>query len=499
MWQNVKSVIAFMCILVYIGAAAFAGIRIYKSVNEQRFEAQQEFADLTDFAVRAGALGLFTNEYIEDIKTQLDMSKALDALIIYGPNSNRAAFEKKPGLISYKGDYPDFNKQIQFYHIPHTSPLRVEGNLNASISAVSPVINFNTLLTVLRSSLLAILIAVVAAFATLIIDVSVVQTGKHTETPAVQTKTAALTNDSEKKTENSGMPAFNEDDLLISDTGYLANDDAIIGGNDDDGAYSADRPAIAGERSDTETPHELTEPERVEKPDTDREIPFAVAEATPIEIDSLLASTQAETETAESPPEIEPVDETPVYEEPDAETPSMNNGLLAAASAMYEIDNFDKMDDGTEFIDILQQELKKSETADNDITLLSIEWTAPGLETEPLIQQAAAFFKYGSRVFEKAGQDGIYIIAPDSGLDEVFAAAKEFHRQARETRPPDIYAELLIGLSARAERNVNAINFLNEVECALDKAHSDSSLPIVAFKADPKKYKEFTSRHKISA
>ncbi|MDR1362456.1 MAG: hypothetical protein LBJ35_00185, partial [Spirochaetaceae bacterium] len=181
MLQNVKSVIAFLCILIYIAAAAFAGIQIHKAVGEQRFESQQEFADLADFAVRAGALGFFSNEYIEDIRTQLDMSKALDAVIIYGPGNNKAAFEKKQGLISYKGDTPGFNKQAKFYRTPQTTPLRVEGNQNISISAFSPLVNFNTLLSTLRLSLLAVLIAVVIAFTTLIIDVSI---GKPQYAPA---------------------------------------------------------------------------------------------------------------------------------------------------------------------------------------------------------------------------------------------------------------------------------------------------------------------------
>jgi hypothetical protein len=278
------------------------------------------------------------------------------------------------------------------------------------------------------------------------------------------------------------MKEFNEDDLPLNDVSAFSSDEGS-------GAYFADRPVIAGEQSDAGPPPE-TEPESLEEPDSNIELPVAAAEeAMSLEIDSLVEPAQAE----------EQVDEVPADEWIADESPNKSKGLLAAASAMYEIDNFDRMDEDSRFIDILQEELKKSEAAGNEFTLLSIGWTAPGLETEPLIQQAAAFFKYGSRVFEKDEQDGIYIIVPDSGLDEVFAAAKEFHRRVRETRPPDIYAELLIGLSTRAERSVNAENFLNEVECALDKAHSDSSLPIVAFKADPKKYKEFTSKHKRPA
>jgi hypothetical protein len=172
MWQNIKSVIAFLCIMVYIGAAAFAGMSVYNAVNEQRLESRQEFAELTDFAARAEALGGFTEDYIEDIRARLDVSPAIDALIIDGPYG-RAAFEKKSGLISYNGDYPDFNKETLLYGEPQTAPLRMDGNVAASISALSPLVDFNVLLSTARLSFLAILVAVTLAFVMLITDVSI--------------------------------------------------------------------------------------------------------------------------------------------------------------------------------------------------------------------------------------------------------------------------------------------------------------------------------------
>jgi hypothetical protein len=154
------------------------------------------------------------------------------------------------------------------------------------------------------------------------------------------------------------------------------------------------------------------------------------------------------------------------------------------------------MDDSRAFIDELQYELRKAEAAGSDLSLLCIEWSAAGLREEVLVKQAAAFFKNGSRVFEREGQGGVYVIVSGFGLDEIFTDAKEFHRRARELMPQNVYVELLIGISARSDRNVVAANLLNEAECALVKARSDSALPIVAFKADPQKYKEFMRRQK---
>ncbi|MDR1149702.1 MAG: hypothetical protein LBK66_13840 [Spirochaetaceae bacterium] len=542
MWQNVKSVIAFLCILVYIAAAAFAVTRIYKAAAEQRFNAQQEFADLTDFAAGAGVLGFFSGKYIEDIKTQLDMSKALDAVIINGPDNNKAAFEKKPGLILYKGDTPDFNKQAKFYRAPQSAPLRVEGNQNISISAFSPLINFNTLLAVLRSSLLAILIAVFIAFFTLIIDISFIKTKEQIpydpDAPQIDSFNSNTTlhsgeNEDELPARNSqpDAPFYTEeawiDEEAPSAYGEEAEiDEEVPAAYGEEAEIDEEAPAAYGEEAeiDEEAPAAYGEEAEIdeeapsayeEEAEIDEEAPSAYEEEAEID-EEAPAAYKEEAELDEETPaaykyEAEMAEEIPGTNAEEAETGEADaqaeeagpheeippaEGLLAAAKAIYETDNFGSMDDSAAFIDSLQYELQKAEAEDNDLTLLCIEWTAAGLQEEVLIKQAAAFFKNGSRVFEREAQSGVYVIVPGFGLDKILADAKEFHRRARELMPQNLYVELLMGISARSDRNVDAVNLLSEAECALDKARSDSALPIVAFKADPQKYKEFMRRQK---
>ncbi|MDR2659072.1 MAG: hypothetical protein LBC27_03670 [Spirochaetaceae bacterium] len=580
MWQNLKSLIAFVCIFVYIAAAAFSGVQIYKAVGEQRFEAQQEFADLADFAGRAGALGIFTNEYIEDIKTQLDMSKAIDALIIYGPDNNKAAFEKRPGLISYKGDYPGFNEQAKFYRSPQTSPLRMENSQTVSISAFSPLINFNKLLAVLRASLLAILIAVVIAFSTLIVDVSLVKNEKPVpqgSSPPPPKDAALFDSGGPSFSEKNTLPAFVDDfytpseeakkdvfipveEALVEETepqvriedfaplteNVLVDEDASSTPVEETMFEDEDFSRFLEEKSDTdedfsqsleETPvdeedfSEYGEGTPVESGDfsqsvketpVDNEDFSQSIEETPVDEEGFSQSVEETlVEDKDFPHSVEetPVDdqdfsqlieETPVdneddpdtlaeaelYEEEPPDKIGTGKGLLATANAMYETDNFGDMDDNRTFLDELKYELRNAEAEDKDLTLLSIEWTASGLQEEVLVKQTAAFFKDGGRVFEREAQGGVYVILQGMDLDKVFTDAKEFHRRARELTPQNTYLELLMGISARSGRNVSAVTLLNEAECALEKARSDSALPIVAFKADPQKYKEFKRKQK---
>jgi hypothetical protein len=493
MWQNIKSVTAFMCILVYIGAAAFAGMSVYNSVNEQRFDSRQEFAELTDFATRAGALGFFTKDYIEDIRERLDLSPAIDALIIDGPYG-RAAFEKKSGLISYNGDYPDFSKGTLLYGEPQTAPLGTDGGIAASISALSPLIDFNALLSTARLSFLAILVALTLAFATLIADVSIV---KPVVPNSLALLNAAPATYAASDSEAPDIPSASEAPAATSAAAQANENEEIedMGGAEE---------AAIGQADGHEEIDDLGGAEDAATGQADRHE----------EIDDLGGAEDAATGQVDEYEELEELDEaeyvaggqTDEYEEleelDEAETPSENPaagaGLLAAASAVYQNDRLTGTDEGTKFPAILQQELTKAEKSGGDLAILSIEGTNADFPSEALIKQAAGFFKTGSRFFEKDDRIGVYIIVPDAGLDEMFAAAKDFYRRAAPEATSG-GTDILIGLSARSARNVNGANLLNEADSALNKARADRSLPIVGFKADTKKYNDFIARQRFPA
>jgi hypothetical protein len=137
--------------------------------------------------------------------------------------------------------------------------------------------------------------------------------------------------------------------------------------------------------------------------------------------------------------------------------------------------------------------LDKAEQTGGDVVLLSMEWARPDLTYQQLMNYAAFEWKEGCRFFEKPDCNGVYIIVPDSSLDELLTAAKSFHRKVRaELGAQD--ARMLIGISARLMRDVDSHNLLNEAEQAIAKAR-ELGLPIMAFKADPNRFKEFKLGH----
>ncbi|GHT50575.1 hypothetical protein FACS1894102_6200 [Spirochaetia bacterium] len=174
MWRKIQSLIAFLCIFVYIGAAVFAVMQIRQGIKDQMQRSVKEFAELKDFAGRASVLGFLNNQFKDDIKNYLTMSKTIQGVIIYGPGGGNLALEKLPGTISYETEYPRFKPQLRLNKEPFSDRLNIENVPSASISAVASVIDYNQLLYILRTSLLAILIASVISFSTLILDIALV-------------------------------------------------------------------------------------------------------------------------------------------------------------------------------------------------------------------------------------------------------------------------------------------------------------------------------------
>jgi hypothetical protein len=531
MWQNIKSGTAFICILVYMCAVAFTGVGIYNAVNEQRFESRQEFAELTDFVMRARASGFFTKDYIDGIRARLDVSPAIDALIIDSP-FGKAAFEKKSGLISYIGDSPDFNMKSPLYSEPQTASLRTDGGMTANISALSPFIDFNMLLYTARLSFLAILVAVTIAFATLIVDISIVEfadtASKSLKLLNVDSKsTVGSSGDGTSTVQPSGEGA-DVDEVLDTSSSETADGpfwDETLTDSSGDETFAV---PSSGETADVPFRDEsLTDPSEYEV----SAVPFSVkVYSVPFQNGLLTESSVDETfadEAADVPSEgvqsdeyeeleeLEGADDADVgqtgeYEEleqlDDKKTSTEKNtvgtGLLAAASALSQNDHLgdtakdvNSVKEDTGFSAILEQELTEAEKSGNDLALLSIEGTDINFTPEALIKQSTGFFKTGSRFFEKDDGTGIYIVVPDVGLDEIFATAKDFYRHAAsESTSHSEDPELLIGISARSTRNVNSTDLLNEAESALNKARFDRRLPIVGFRVNPQKYKDFIDK-----
>jgi hypothetical protein len=144
--------------------------------------------------------------------------------------------------------------------------------------------------------------------------------------------------------------------------------------------------------------------------------------------------------------------------------------------------------------DRLDSELHRCSSTENDLTLIIMEFMDMTNDSmfKQAAQEAAAFFSSRDLLFEY-GKYGISAILPGIDLETGISKSENFHHRMMGKFPP-VYnstSNLCIGLSSRSGRLLNAERLMFESEQALEKAKSDPTSSIIAFKSDPEKYRAF--------
>ena len=168
----VSSVVAALCILIYIAAIAFGAVRIIINMGDRRNHAKAEFDVIADRAASSAVfLGFMSEAYQETIRDFLHFSNTpILGIIITGP-AGEYAFEREPGSgLVWSGNNPRLKTGIGYPREPFHLPLRIEGQRNVNIYAVYSNIDYDFFLNVLRDTLLAVLFTLAAALITLIIE-----------------------------------------------------------------------------------------------------------------------------------------------------------------------------------------------------------------------------------------------------------------------------------------------------------------------------------------
>lgn len=147
--------------------------------------------------------------------------------------------------------------------------------------------------------------------------------------------------------------------------------------------------------------------------------------------------------------------------------------------------------------DRLESELHRCASFEQDLCFITVEslnfdeWES---SYRYFTEAAIAFFTFRDLLFEK-GRGGISIILPNVDLDHGIRMAEEFRKKIKglpsQGEHSENRADLVIGLSSRSGRLVDADRLILEAERALDKATTDPSSPVIAFKSDPERYRAF--------
>jgi hypothetical protein len=164
------TIIAALCLIVYIAALSYAALMIFDSVSGRRTMADDEFDRITDLASAAGVLGFMDEPFIRTIQDAVESSSTLLGVIISGPNGEYA-FERERGtVIDWINNSPRFKPRFGTTYPARHMPLRIEGQRNVNIHVVSGYIDYEQCVKVLKQTLLAVLAALTLAFFTLLIE-----------------------------------------------------------------------------------------------------------------------------------------------------------------------------------------------------------------------------------------------------------------------------------------------------------------------------------------
>jgi hypothetical protein len=177
MRQKISSVIAIICIAVYVAALGFAAYKIITGINDRQRLAEREFAELVEISSTAGTLGFTSESFKGAIQDALFNSKTLQAVIVSSP-LGIDAFEREPGrIITWIGGSPRFKTVLGFSKDPFFSALGLDGIRNATISAVSSYFDPQGFITILKYTLMAVLTVLMIACFTLILESLLTKSG----------------------------------------------------------------------------------------------------------------------------------------------------------------------------------------------------------------------------------------------------------------------------------------------------------------------------------
>jgi hypothetical protein len=149
-------------------------------------------------------------------------------------------------------------------------------------------------------------------------------------------------------------------------------------------------------------------------------------------------------------------------------------------------------------LDRLASELHRCASFEQDLVFIVMEFKDGKLDGplyKAFAEEAVNFFTLRDLIFER-GEQGVTIIAPNIDLDQGFLKSEEFRDRVINKLPDSskTRAELCIGLSSRSGRLIEADRIMFEASEALQRALADPVSPVVAFKSDPEKYRDFIRR-----
>lgn len=150
----------------------------------------------------------------------------------------------------------------------------------------------------------------------------------------------------------------------------------------------------------------------------------------------------------------------------------------------------------------LDSELIRAASSEYDLALFiirikDVERTHPAYNE--ICSVLLSFFKYRDMVFEY-GSDGFAGILTGMDINGCMASVEKLYMSLSETLEKNgINGKISIGISTRSFRLIPGDRLLHEAKDAVVKADEEKDMPVVAFRVNPNKYKQFLDDEMIQS
>ncbi len=145
----------------------------------------------------------------------------------------------------------------------------------------------------------------------------------------------------------------------------------------------------------------------------------------------------------------------------------------------------------------LQTAISKSSQDDTDLSLLIIRIT-PFREHAESTRDIAMMLsdRMGNQGMTYGYNDGFALLISNTNLDSALAIAQSLYNGiATKLKEENDRANLAIGISSRSERIITVQRLITEAEQAVLHAAEDKDSPIIAFRVNPEKYRQFMQKN----
>ena len=499
--SKISSIIATLCIFIYIVAIAFGAVQIIENNGQRRSLAEKEFYDLTDRASSSAViLGFMSEAYRETIKDFIAGSETLLGVIITG-SDGEFAFERYQGSgIVWSANSPRFKTGAGFIGEPFLLYLRIEGQRNVTIQAIYSPFESALILKVLRNTLLAVLAALAIALITLLVEITFKK-----KTAYYQSEETDSTDASDSTDENVYLDESAASEESTGETRQFVPDRVFVTRSTKRDEYPTvskwvDDPEI---QADAEGPDILPEAEGpdiqgdAEEPE-DFQTPF---DKTLAELSKLVQEREPEIPVSETILEEKP----PVSQETEVEIPWKDLPIELEETPQGLFSPRSNIGWESYTRDRLTSELHRCASSEQDLVFIAMDFRGTEGINDTLYRQiadeAVSLFGLRDLIFERGGR-GLSVIVPGVDLDHGIGKSEDFRNriiarmaESLKDRIESPGAELCIGLSSRSGRLLEADRMMLESSRALEKALEDPASPIMAFKSDPEKYREYLKGH----